>query len=428
MFNRIKFFFLLIAFECISLQGFTQQLEYVKKTISTLCSKDFAGRGYVRDGDKKAANFIREELKNAKVKSFGADYFQSFGFEVNTFPGVVSIVVDGHGLVPGDDYIVEDGSPSINGSFDLVWLDSATVDDPVAFKKFKKQGLRNVFIVLDQLRGVKFINAQHFEEITTNKIKSRGLIYHGEQKLTHSVSPKINPFPVIYMKKGVLKRHQTFALITIEGYLKAHGTQNVIGYIEGSKYKDSFIVFTAHYDHLGMMGQEAVFPGANDNASGVAMLLDMANYYSKNKPEYSIAFIFFAAEEIGLFGSYYYTQNPVFPLAKISLLLNLDLMGTGDKGMTAVNATVFPNEFQLLQMINNDSNYLPVVASRGKAANSDHHFFTERGIKSFFFYLMGDYHYYHDIDDRAEVLTLSKYNEAFKLITSFVQVYSKGVQ
>jgi hypothetical protein len=70
-----------------------------------------------------------------------------------------------------------------------------------------------------------------------------------------------------------------------------------------------------------------------------------------------------------------------------------------------------------------DGDYLPTIAARGKAQNSDHYYFTEQGVKSFFFYLMGDYHYYHDVDDRAEALSLSKYNEAFKLITQFVKEY-----
>jgi len=56
--------------------------------------------------------------------------------------------------------------------------------------------------------------------------------------------------------------------------------ENVVAYMKGSKYPDEVLVITSHYDHLGMMGTDAVFPGANDNASGVAMMLDMARYFS----------------------------------------------------------------------------------------------------------------------------------------------------
>jgi aminopeptidase YwaD len=171
------------------------------------------------------------------------------------------------------------------------------------------------------------------------------------------------------------------------------------------------------------MGKWAMFPGANDNASGVAMMLDIMNYYKEHPPKYSIAFIAFSGEEAGLFGSYYYTEHPLFPLSNISLLLNLDLMGTGDKGMTVVNATLFPREFDDLKIINITNGYLVDVKSRGKAQNSDHYYFSENGVKAFFFYLMGEYKYYHDIYDTPEALTLSRYNEAFKLITDFVNEY-----
>ncbi|MBW7846147.1 MAG: M28 family peptidase, partial [Bacteroidia bacterium] len=163
-----------------------------------------------------------------------------------------------------------------------------------------------------------------------------------------------------------------------------------------------------------------------DNASGVAMLLDLMRYYNENKPKYNVAFLFFSGEEAGLFGSYYYTQNPLFPLKKIALLLNLDLMGTGDKGLTAVNATLFKEEFELLQMVNMEGEYLSKIAPRGVAKNSDHYYFTENGVKSFFFYLMGDYHFYHDVFDTEQALPLSNYRNSFLLITDFVKEYQNS--
>ncbi|MFA9213478.1 MAG: M28 family metallopeptidase, partial [Candidatus Methylacidiphilales bacterium] len=180
----------------------------------------------------------------------------------------------------------------------------------------------------------------------------------------------------------------------------------------------------AHYDHLGKFGP-AIFPGANDNASGIAMMLDLANNIVKNPLDFSVLFIAFAGEEAGLLGSYFYTENALVPLNKMALLINLDLMATGDKGLTAVNATEFPDEFKLLQNVNEQGSYLPTINPRGKAANSDHYYFTEAGVKSFFFYLMGDYHFYHDIDDKASAVTLSKYNEAYQLVYDFANTYVK---
>ena len=200
-----------------------------------------------------------------------------------------------------------------------------------------------------------------------------------------------------------------------------HQARNVIGYIKGSTQPDSFLVFTAHYDHLGGQGKEVYFPGANDNASGTAMLLELAAHYSKpeNKPKYSMVFIAFAAEEAGLLGSFHYVQNPLFPLQSIRFLVNLDLLGTGDEGMMVVNGQVHKQEFELLTSINQKYNYLPQIKSRGKAANSDHYPFSEQGVPAFFFYTLGGTAAYHNTQDFATQLPLTKFPEVFKLITTF---------
>jgi len=205
--------------------------------------------------------------------------------------------------------------------------------------------------------------------------------------------------------------------------IENYQSQNIIGFIKGKEVPDTFLVFSAHYDHLGMMGNEVYFPGANDNASGVAMLLELARYYAMpgNEPHYSIVFIAFGGEEAGLAGSKYYTQNPLFPLKRIKFLINLDLMGTGQEGMTVVNGTIFSKEFEKLRKINQQRNYLPQIKKRGEAANSDHFFFTEKGVPSFFFYTLGSPKHYHDIYDRPETLPLSGFKGVFMLILDFVE-------
>jgi aminopeptidase YwaD len=182
---------------------------------------------------------------------------------------------------------------------------------------------------------------------------------------------------------------------------------------------DSFIFITAHYDHLGGLGKDTYFPGANDNASGIALLLNLAHYYVSHPQRYSIGFICFAGEEAGLIGSKYFTDNPLAPLKKIRFLLNTDLAGTGQEGITVVNATEFPKEFTLLQQINKENNLLAAVNARGKAANSDHYFFTEKGVPAFFFYTLGGIKAYHDVFDKAATLPLNEHEDLFKLVVKF---------
>ena len=84
------------------------------------------------------------------------------------------------------------------------------------------------------------------------------------------------------------------------------------------------------------------------------------------------------------------------------------------------NGTINPSEFQLLKTINDKEKYLPAVKIRGKAANSDHYWFAQSGVPAFFFYLMGPYPFYHDVNDQATALPLTNFEQAFMLFQSFI--------
>jgi aminopeptidase YwaD len=112
-------------------------------------------------------------------------------------------------------------------------------------------------------------------------------------------------------------------------------------------------------------------------------------------------------------------MNPLIPLEKIRFLINTDLAGTGEEGITVVNATEFPEEFEMMKSINAESQLLVKINARGKAANSDHYFFSEKGVPAFFFYTMGGTKAYHDVFDRAETLPLNEHEDLFKLVVRF---------
>ena len=157
------------------------------------------------------------------------------------------------------------------------------------------------------------------------------------------------------------------------------------------------------------------------------MLLNLADYYSKkeNQPKCSVAFIAFAGEELGLLGSKYFAAHPLLPLSEMKFLVNLDLLGTGDEGMMVVNATEFPRKFALLDSINTAKKYLIKIGQRGKSRNSDHYWFTEKGVPSFYFYTLGGIKAYHDIYDKAETLPLTKFEDVFRLIVDFNSAIQK---
>jgi Zn-dependent M28 family amino/carboxypeptidase len=107
--------------------------------------------------------------------------------------------------------------------------------------------------------------------------------------------------------------------------------KNVIGIVEGShpELKQECVVFMAHYDHLGVNEDGDVYNGADDNGSGTVTLMEVAEAFSslKEKPKRSIVFLWVTAEEIGLFGSRFYTENPVVPLEKTVTCINIDMDG-----------------------------------------------------------------------------------------------------
>ncbi len=385
-----------------------------------LCSDEFSGRGYVNSGDELAAQFIRTQMKEIGLKPLADNYFQKFGFEVVCYPERVQLKVDHYDLTPGKDFIINPGCPSINGSFNVIHIDSAMLDNNTQFNQLFGSKVRNCFLEVDQIKDLKLLHPERIDVILKNQVRAKGLLYAKKEKLTWGVAQHFADFPIISVLKNVIQEHPLLIELKVDAEYKLHQTQNVIGKITGKKYPDSVIVISAHYDHLGMMGNFTKFPGANDNASGVAMMLDLAKFFNKKGSDYTLIFIGFAAEEAGLLGSLYYTENPVVPLAQIKLLVNLDLMSTGDKGMMVVNGTEFPELFEQLKFQNSIGNYLPSIQARGKAANSDHYYFSEKGVQALFFYLMGEYHAYHDVEDDFEALTFSRYNESFQLVADFI--------
>lgn len=401
-----------------------QDTNFVRQAINQLASDNFHGRGYVNKGDAIAANYLKEFYQKEKLKKFKRSYFQTFTFPINTFPGKTILVNGRDTLHPGKDFLVAGGSAGIKGFYDIVRIDKEMLDDSIKVQEFKKTKFSDVFVVVDA-QGMKSEKEKKImKSLASNPFNAKGIIMLDDGKLMWSLSQKVSNYTLIEIRSNAWNDSTKQIYINIDQQFNPkHKTNNVIGYIKGTQQPDSFIVFTAHYDHLGRMGQEAVFNGANDNASGTAMLMDLIRYYKKNPPKYSIAFMAFAGEEAGLLGSKFYVNNPLFPISKIKVLINLDLMGFGEDGITIVNSEDYPEDLELFRKINEKEKLLPAINKRANAKNSDHYPFTEKNVKAFFIYTQGNSKYYHDIYDRAETVPLTKYNEIFKLITTYVTTY-----
>lgn len=381
------------------------------------------GRGYVNNGQAIAADFIAKEFTNDSLKYFDENYFQKFTLTLSTLPGAVEFKAGSKKIKPGIDYLVASSSASVKGKFKVLTLDSLLLTNKVVFEKFLLNDFSDKFVLIDKSGFHEKKMKEDVDSIIDyNILQAKGIIIP-EDKLVWNVKdvPYPSSWTTLYLLKTKYNKKIRKISVKVDRVIESsYEMKNVIGYIKGNAKPDSFIVFTAHYDHLGQMGKDVYFPGANDNASGVAMMLNLAKYYSENKPDYSVVFIATTGEELGLKGSFYFVQHPLFSLSNIRFLINLDLEGTGDDGIKVVNGAIFQKEFDLLTKINDKKKYLTTVSERGEAAISDHYPFYAKGVKSFYIYTLGGITEYHNIYDKAETLPLTKYNEVFKLITDFV--------
>ncbi len=409
-------YFFILCLSALPLHG--QDMLRVRQTLDTLASPYFHGRGYIFEGDAKAADYIANRYKAAGLQPISSSYFQEFRMPVNRIPGTPELSINNKKLTPGYQFVAAANSASGEGKARIICLDTLVFTDEDRARKFFSQRFDKKALVYPQRfrKQVWSLPEPYLQKAMSAELH---LILQPKNLLT-TVAAQQAPLPVLEVKADAWP--ETIKQVkykVVADHAPNYKARNVIAFIPGTTQPDSFIVFTAHYDHIGGQGRDVYFPGANDNASGTTMLLELAEYYSQNPPDYSIVFMTFAAEEAGLLGSFHYTKNPLFPLQRIRFLINLDLLGTGDDGMMAVNGSIHPTEFALLQSINAANNYLPQIKSRGRAANSDHFPFSEQGVPAFFFYTLGGTTHYHNIHDRSQQLPLTRFTEAFKLIRDF---------
>ncbi|MEZ4828183.1 MAG: M28 family peptidase [Bacteroidia bacterium] len=404
-------------------------IQWARKEIDTLCSNTFAGRGYIADGHTLAAEYIAHRFRDSGLKPVvqareDYQYTQVFPLTINLVKNA-TLTIGKEALVPGEDFIANrlSGAGSISGRIaDLGYA----LETPAVSLTGKIALFRDGWP--EDIATDKEKQQQHKDLANSAERIGMLLSYHPaaiivvQKKLTAGFAREQYPLPVLEVKEDALPAKLRSGKIMVEAAVTQLYSQNVMGLVEGKKYKDRVVIVCAHYDHLGKLGN-AVFTGANDNASGTSLLLSMAEYFASpaHQPDYSMLFIAFGGEETGLIGSAFYVNSqPVFPLDKTRFVLNLDLMGNGVDGIMAVGGVDFPDEFDRLVAINEAENAVPKVRSRKNAPNSDHYFFLEKGVPGFFIYTLGGPPHYHDVYDNPSTIALSKYAEVRRLLIRFL--------
>lgn len=200
---------------------------------------------------------------------------------------------------------------------------------------------------------------------------------------------------------------------------------NVVGLLEGSDpvLKNEIIVIGAHYDHVGYQkdhkpGEDYIYNGADDNASGTSGVMALARAFTEMqpRPKRSILFIAFAGEELGLLGSRAYAGSPLFPLEKTAAMLNMDMIGRNDPdSLYIIGSSVCPQLSQINKEENTKIGFKLGYTMEKYLNASDQESFIEKGVPSIFYHT-GETKDYHHFSDEISTINMEKAARIVKLV------------
>ncbi|HNH22230.1 MAG TPA: M20/M25/M40 family metallo-hydrolase [Ferruginibacter sp.] len=302
----------------MSLFSFAQKIDKiinpteVERIERILSADDMQGRKTFTPGIDKAADFIAAEFAKSKLRYFGnlKSYFQEFAM-TKSKPVEVSGSIDNEPLTT--DNIAANTTAkeiSINSlkDYEVVIIKSTDTFNRKVFPLFELE--KNLLVLVDTAHRNRFKSIQRFA---------------GNAKFPSGVSQ-------VFVLTGNL--NPTAFNLHIRNEQTAQYLKNVIGVIPGKSRKDELVVFSGHYDHLGIgkpdKNQDSIFNGANDDAAGTTAVMMLARYFGEMKNnERTLIFVAFTAEEIGGFGSRYFSKqmNP----DKVVAMFNIEMIGTESK-------------------------------------------------------------------------------------------------
>jgi aminopeptidase YwaD len=408
----------------ITLTHAQPQKPWLMHEIKTLAGSSFAGRGYVNRGSEKASLYLQRRFKEMGLQSFNLDssMLQPYTFSVQTFPGDISLKLGKKELKPGADYIIHENSSAFRSDkkLRLQTLDVTNIRDTLVWDSLMQTLKPNRAYFLKGWDSAK-VNLKWTRRIMQSHFPKRLFIIPQHGKITWSVGRDAMAATIFYVEDTVLPKRMRKVKARLDAkFFPDYKCNNVIGYVPGTERPDSFIVFSAHFDHLGKMGRRTTFPGAHDNASGTSLMLGMADYYSKHPQRYSMVFMGFSGEEAGLLGSKYYVDHPLFPLSDIKMVFNVDMTGVAKDGITVVNAQEQAELFKIMSAVNDSLHFLPKMNQREQTQNSDHYSFSKKGAPAIFIFGLGGMPYYHDVFDVPKALTLENIDNLALLLIDVV--------
>jgi hypothetical protein len=258
---------------------------------------------------------------------------------------------------------------------------------------------------------------QHIKALSSDAFEGRRTGTKGGIKAKQYI---INQFQKLNVKPLGTSFEQEF-FFTTKG--KTYNANNVLGFVKGTEFPDTYIVISAHYDHEGILKGD-IYNGADDDASGVSALFSFAEHLKNNPPKHSVILAAFDGEELGLKGSQYYVKHSIIPFKSIIININMDMISRSNENELFVVGTRFNEILKRLILNINTSKKLSLLTGHdgddGKENwiySSDHGSFHKRGTP-FLYFGVADHKDYHKPTDDYENIHPEFYKEAVHVIIS----------
>lgn len=389
--------------------------DQLKKHISYLASDELEGREAGTDGEEKAAIYVADQFAMIGLEPKGTDgFFQSFDFVNGKNYGDNQFIVDGEARVIDDQYFPLNYSANGSATGPLVDAGFGIKATDLGYDDFEGKEIDGAVLVIsvsspDGIHPHSKYLAYHSLKDRVRTAASLGaaaVIFTNSDPTASDPSKRYTEkmareeIPVIFSSQDITGSEATVKVELLEDERQA---MNVVGFIDNQS--ETTAIFGAHFDHLGYGksggslyrgDQESIHNGADDNASGTAMLIELARSIKESQLTNSnFLFIAFSGEEKGLLGANYYTKNPTIDLNSANYMINMDMVGrldTTDYALAINGAGTSPAWKEIIESQTIEP--LQVATSDSGVGPSDHTSFylAEMPVLHFFTGTHENYH------------------------------------
>ncbi|HEY9362775.1 MAG TPA: M28 family peptidase [Chitinophagaceae bacterium] len=396
----------------------------LQKHIDFLSNDKLEGRRTGTAGEKLAAEYISQRFQEIGLTPKGSNNFlQPFEvYDGKQIGANTSLEIEDVKLQPGKDFFPFPYSPNIN-------LEALPA---IAVRESDMPWFLNLKETLEGNSNNPHFNLEEFIIAQMNEMSSKGatalFIYNTSQiddQLFFDPKDKSQTvkIPVVYISKPIAEKFFSDESATIDLKLVTSITEmkrtgnNVIGYIDNGAA--NVVVLGAHYDHLGYgedgnsmlrTGEKLIHNGADDNASGIGGLIELARMLKTGKEKSSnYLFIAFSGEELGLFGSKYFTEHPTVDLAAVNYMINMDMIGRLNDSTNTVTVGGYGTSPSWSFIGKEKKLPFSIKIDSSGSGPSDHTSFYRKSIPVLFFFtgLHSDYH--RPTDDANKINTIGEY-------------------